>query len=201
MDADSILRRFGCIHKTVHGDGADILGRIVLTCEEMLKDRGCDQVFRADDLLGGVQAGAALLRARGGGVDVNVYIHGEERVGVKAARMILDECEEAGVTALLVSIDGPTPFTRKEFDGKAVQFMDARSLCYNVTRHALVPKHVRVEAPPAGVEVKSLPKLLETDAVVQYYGWPVGTVVRVSRCFGGHEPIPYFRVVSPNVNS
>lgn len=200
MDARAaILRTFGCLHKTVHGDGADVLGRIVLTCEEMMQDRGCERVTRADNLLGAVKAGAAVLRARGG-VDVNVYVHAEERVGVKAARAVLDECEEAGVTAVVVSAEGPTPFTRKECDGKPVQFFEARSLCYNVTRHALVPKHERAEAPP-GVAPRSLPKLPETDPVVQYYGWPPGTVVRVWRCFGGHEPIPYFRVVSTAASS
>ena len=66
----------------------------------------------------------------------------------------------------------------------------------NVTRHALVPKHDKVDAPPPSTSVEALPKILTTDRVVQYYAWPVGTVVRVWRCYGGHEPVPYFRVVA-----
>ena len=38
-------------------------------------------------------------------------------------------------------------------------------------------------------------RILDTDAVVQYHDWKVGTIVRVMRRFGGQEPIPYFRVV------
>ena len=51
--------------------------------------------------------------------------------------------------------------------------------------------------PPAGVTREQLPRILDTDPVVRYHAWPCGAVVRVWRVFGGHEPIPYFRVVAP----
>ena len=76
-----------------------------------------------------------------------------------------------------------------------MQFFCARDLAVNVTRHALVPRHERVARAPAAAE--HLPRILESDRVVQYYGWGAGTIVRVWRCFGGHEPTPYFRVVAP----
>lgn len=195
---DATVQRFGCLHKSIHGDGNDILGRVVLTCEQMLHDRGCRTVARAADPLAAIEAGTdPVLRGRGDGVDVDLYVHTDDKVGVKWVRNILEAREDPRVSLVVVSIDGATPFTRKECEGKPIQFLLARDMCVNVTRHHLVPWHERIDHPPPGVDRDALPKILETDPVVQYYNWPVGTVVRVTRRFGGHEPTPYFRLVSP----
>ena len=164
---------------------------MTITCEEMLRDRGCARVTCEADALETIRDGTPLLRGRGGRVDYDIYVHGEERVGVKFARNVLEASDSSVV---IVSIEGPTPFTRKECEGRPVQFLLARDLCYNVTHHALVPHHERVAEAPAPPD--KLPKILDTDSVAQYHGWPVGTVVRVWRHFGGHEPVPYFRVVA-----
>ena len=192
MRTDGPLAR---INRTIHGDTV-VVGRLMLTCEQMLRDRGCTRVTRADDVHLAVENGTALLRGRGPGVAVDVFVIGsEDRVGVKHARAVLDACADDGATAVVVSAEGPTAFTRKECEGRAMQFFCARVLCYNVSQHSLVPRHERVEKPPEGVSVEALPKLPDTDPVAQYYHWPVGTVVRVWRCFSGHEPVPYYRVV------
>tara|TARA_B110000046_G_scaffold15883_1_gene15250 strand:+ start:4090 stop:4578 length:489 start_codon:yes stop_codon:yes gene_type:complete len=160
----------------------------------MLRDRGCGRVTRAADRDAAVAEGLPLMHGSGGR-EVDVYVHGEDKVGVKAARLALEARAHAKVEVVMISPDGPTPFTRKECED-AIQFFCARDVCVNVTRHALVPKHDKVDAPPPSTSVEALPKILTTDRVVQYYAWPVGTVVRVWRCYGGHEPVPYFRVVA-----
>lgn len=193
----SVLQRFGCVHKAVHGNGNHVLGRIVLTCEEMLLDRGCTEIHRSSDPSGSILHGTeAVIQGRGGNADCDVYIHTEDRVGVKFARTVLEASEKEGVYTIVVSLEGATPFTKKECDGRDIQFMIARDLFCNVTKHTLVPKHERMEAPPQGIAAEHLPKILETDRIVQYFNWPVGTVVRIWRNFGGHEPVPYFRVVA-----
>lgn len=198
MEASSevIIRKFGCIHKAIHGDGKFMLSRILQTCEEMLEDRGYTTVERAGDILKAIQMNNFVIHASGNGKKgLNVYLHSEERVGVKFARHVLEMCTNNGEDAIVVSSEGPTPFTRKECDSKVVQFMFSRNMCYNVTRHALVPKHERVNEAPYNTSMDKLPKILDTDSIVQYYNWPEGTVVRVERCFGGHEPIFFYRVV------
>jgi DNA-directed RNA polymerase subunit H (RpoH/RPB5) len=191
---DAVVERYGRVHRSVHGDGHDVLSRVAYTCEEMLRDRGCSISERtALPLAAAVEAGRPLLR--GIAPDVDVYVHAEERVGVKAARAALEARTHADVCVVIVSVEGPTPFTKRECEDKNVQFFVARELCVNVTRHALVPRHERVEAPPEGVALDKLPKMLESDKVAQYYRWPPGTCVRVWRRFGGHEGVPYFRVV------
>lgn len=191
----SARQRFGRVHRSVHGDGADILERVLTTCTEMLHDRGCAHVARAADVDAAVDEGQPVLRGRRGARDFDVHVHAEDKVGVKAARSALEAREHDGVGVIMVSVEGPTPFTRKECEGRPMQFFCMRDVCVNVTRHALVPKHERVAAPPAGVACEALPKMLEGDRVAQYHGWPAGTVVRVWRAYGGHEPVPYFRLV------
>jgi DNA-directed RNA polymerase subunit H (RpoH/RPB5) len=173
----------------VNGDGAATLRAIVGTCEEMLRDRGCEEVEHADD---DDEHGLLL---RGSRPDVWVFLCAEDRVGIKYARAVL---ERAAGRAIVISIDGPTPFTRKECEAHPIQFFRAIDVCVNITRHCLVPRHARAtEADlPPGVAAEALPRILDTDRVVQYYDWPCGTIVRIRRVFGGHEPIDYLRIVT-----
>ena len=171
------MHKFASVHRSVHGDEHDVLGGILNTCEEMLVDRGCTNIVRSAP---GTLSPAIVSDQ----TDVHIT---EEKVGVKFARQIL----ETGKPSVVVSPEGATPFTKRECEGKPIQFLFARDVCVNVTKHHLVPKHEVVHDVPGD----NLPKLLSTDPVVQWYDWPVGTVVRVWRCFGGHEPLPYFRVV------
>lgn len=190
---EAAIAAYARVHRCIHGDGNATIDRVLTTCGEMLRDRGCTRVERtAADLRAILEGPVPAMCGRGGGVDYNVFVHGEERVGVKYARAV---CEE-GVRAVVVSLAGPTPFTRRECRGDAVQFFTARELYVNITRHHLVPKH-EVAPPPAHVDggVEALPRLLDSDPVARYHDWPVGTVVRVLRHFGGHEPVPYYRVV------
>ena len=161
----------------------------------MLVDRGFAEIV--DHELNDENALGLVMIGRGGDVETRVHICIEDRVGVKFARNVLESAQ--GGKCIIVSIDGPTPFTRKECN--TVQFFTAIEMCKNVTHHCLVPQHTRIEASqlPGGMHVDRLPRLLSTDRVVQYHGWPCGTVVKIKRVFGGAEPIDYFRVVAAAV--
>ena len=173
-----------------HGSAARTVHRIVTTCVEMLRDRGFADVTAADDALERIVQGSAVVSASAP-CRVRVFLHYEDRIGVKAIRALPSDGD-----VIFVSVDGPTPVARKEADAR-VQFFFARQLVFNVTRHALVPKFDVVESPDR-IPVTQLPRILDTDPVVQYYRWGLGTVLRVERCFGGHEPIAYYRLVSPS---
>ena len=160
----------------------------------MLHDRGFENVSERSLEENDNSLGLALIGQRGNGERLRIHVCMDDRVGVKFARAVL-ELEDS--SAIVVSIDGPTPFTRRECD--SVQFFNAIELCKNVTHHCLVPMHVRVDASelPNGMKVMNLPRLLETDRIVQYNAWPCGSVIKIKRVFGGYEPITYFRVVTP----
>tara|TARA_B110001450_G_scaffold233620_1_gene237055 strand:- start:2877 stop:3470 length:594 start_codon:yes stop_codon:yes gene_type:complete len=193
---EDFVHRIGCIHRNAHGDGGDVIARIMSTCVDMLVDRGCSSVGTHPSAEEAVTQNLPLVH--GESPLIHVYLHSEDKVGVKYARSVMEADPEAQL--IVVSIDGCTPFTRKECDGGMVQFFTARELVNNITKHRLVPPHEKIAAPPEGTTAEQLPKLLTTDAVAKYYGWPVGSVVRVTRCFAGSEPIPYFRVVSAAIS-
>ena len=173
-----------------HGSGDHTVHRILTTCVEMLRDRGFENVTPAADPFDCMVQGSAVISATAP-CRVRVFLHPEDRIGVKAVRALPGDGD-----VIFVSVEGPTPVARKEADAR-VQFFLARQLVFNVTRHALVPKF-RVVDPPVGVLRTNLPRILDTDPVVQYYRWGMGTVVYTERCFGGHEPIAYYRLVSPS---
>ena len=156
------------------------------TCEEMLRDRGCKHVTRTHD----GDEDRPAIQGWGGSTIMDVYVHSGERVGVKFART----CVEGSGRRDVIIVGVPTAFTRKEFEGR-VQFFAPGQVCYNVTHHALVPKHTVVAS--TQFKVDNLPVMKKTDPVAQYYGWDVGTVVRIERVFGGHEPVVFFRLVVP----
>lgn len=198
MEKSQVLQRFGNVHSTIHNDPHRIIQLIVRTGTKMLLARGVARVDQHDDVVKSIEEEDGLILTgydAQGVVRERIYVHAEDRVGVKYARSIVEANE--GCNAIIVSIEGPTPFTRRECD--SVQFMNARDLCVNVVDHTLVPRHERIDASelPTGVSPESLPRLFDTDRVAQYYNWKVGTVVRITRNFGGHEPIPYYRVVVP----
>lgn len=191
----SFISRLGRLHFTLRGEGARTLNSIVETCKQMLKDRGCDKIV-TEEVIPSFQGGRAKVMAGEGGEKAyNVFLIYEEKVGVKAARALIDECH--GVTPIVLSLEGATPFTRKECEGKDIEFFNVKDLCKNITRHCLVPVHEKVDSPPPSVTHTSLPKILDTDKVVQYYGWRAGDIVRIRRIMGGHEPTFYYRIVVP----
>lgn len=186
------LTALGCVHDTIRGDAHNILQRVVKTCEEMLQDRGHTTVTVAKNLPASIEHARPIVTGKGGGrVQVSVFLHMEDRVGVKVARSILERTEG---NVIIVSAEGATPFTRKEC-GSRVQFMMTRTLVNNVTKHKLVPKHRRCDALPEGVTMEQMPKMFDTDPIALYYDWPADTIVHIERHFGGNEPIDYFRVV------
>ena len=199
MEERQKIQRFGNIHRATWGEPERILNIITDVSERMLRDRGADEVQRTTNVIHAMEHenGHVIYASSSDGCSWDVFIHTDERIGVKYARSVIDECEERGTRAILVSIDGPTPFTRRECEGRLVQFFLARDMCVSIVDHCLVPKHERIEASelPPNVNRADLPRMEQTDKIAQYYDWPVGTIVRIVRVFGGHEPIMYYRVV------
>ena len=166
------------------------------TCHEMLQERGHEVVATSfDELLSRMLAMEAVME--GYKTETRrrtlVYIHTEEKIGVKHIRSLVDQVKD-DCNVIYISVDGPTHVTRKEAK-EYVTFFLAKDIFRNVTKHALVPRHERVDAPPHGVDATDLPVMLESDRIAQYYDWKVGTIVRITRVFGGHETYPYYRIV------
>ena len=188
-EGGDFIARLGKIHCAFHTSGLKILECIVETSKEMLRDRMCTHVKSSEDPLKDLLAGRPVVTSD----TTDIFLHAEDKVGVKFVRGIMEKSNDK--YCVCVSIDGPTTFTKNEFQNRRIQFMTCKSLCVNVTHHELVPKHTLEDA-PFPFEKKSLPLILETDPVIQYFNWPPGSVVRIDRVFAGSEPVPYFRLIS-----
>eukprot|EP00966_Prymnesium_polylepis_P310712 7178782-Prymnesium_polylepis.1 len=118
-----IERKFECVHRTVHGDATNI-NRIMNTCEEMLTDRGCLRIQKADDIASAIlQSSAVIEGTKNDDETIDIYISDDARVGVKYTRFVMDKSQRNHI--IVVSLEGPTPFARKECDGHSIQFMMA----------------------------------------------------------------------------
>lgn len=183
-----ILEILGRIHHTVDGDGRSMLQRVLTVLCELVTDRGGTDVAVSHEPLADIEQGEPVIITD----ELDVYVHGEERISVKAVRALVQANPQKRI--LWVSLDGPTSVAKKEAQSLRVQFMPLKSVCYNITKHCLVPAHTPFTG-ELSVDTQALPKLPETDPVVAYYGWEVGTVVQITRMWGGGEPVRYLRVV------
>ena len=192
IETMSVLNVLGRVHRAIQEDGKSILDRILQTAEQMFEDRGYSDIQVEADPVARADAAVPkhVIEARHADGNVNLFVCNEERVGVKYVRQIMEHMEE-GAKVIIVSLGGPTPFT-KNAANLQIQFFLASEMCQNVTKHKLVPKHELVDFTQKD-QLACLPHILSTDPVVRYHDWPCGTVVKIRRVFGGHESVPFFQ--------
>lgn len=175
-------------------DGEEVVRTVIRTLKEMMMDRGylpLPSETSEDDWPNRFPFRFAH-KERG---SASVHLCSEEKVPVKFLR----QCSESGSDLdVIVSLEGPTPFTKKEADSMAerrFQFFLVKDLARNKTKHRLVPKHSLCDdySPPDGI---TIPKLLQTDPICQYYDFPLGSIVKIERRVGVHSTAPFYRRVS-----
>lgn len=197
----TFLSKLARVNNTAHCSPKDTVSRCIKTLIEMLQDRGytdiqtCQTVEQAFD---NMKTFRPLLQAVGSDRTVRVYFHNEDRVGVKQLRAWTENAANDAI--IVVSLDGPTSFTRREAEEKNpnVSFFAFRDLCVNITRHELVPRHERIPRSMLPLELRSvdaLPFLYTTDRVAQYYDFRPDDIVRITRTFGAQEPVYYYRIL------
>ena len=214
-----------CISASLGGRlcGRSVLVRCYNNLYQMFEDRGMaisDVCASTDQLLRRIDATEPVLRgvltddktddrtAEGNMKKTKtmttttlVYVDVEERTGVKFLRALREEHPDDHV--LIVNVDGPTPFTRKEMDEAVVEFWQVRELIINPTRHHLVPKHTGLDAARAQ-ELRArrcmlyhqFPVLMATDIIARWHRYPKGTIVEIQRRGLAHEEGLYYRKVA-----
>jgi DNA-directed RNA polymerase subunit H (RpoH/RPB5) len=202
---DDLLVKIGQINNSATASYAPVLESVLTTCQEMLKDRGFTVIYdyrTIGDITFKMQESDVILygekmNERG----VVLFFHNEERVGVKQLRQ-WNEAYDKNI--IVVSLEGPTAFTKREADKDYLnfQFFLFKNLCVNITKHSLVPKHEKIQKTNDNFlknTIKSaneLPKLYTNDAVCQYYDFKPGEIIRITRTVGYPEPVYYYRLVT-----
>ena len=198
---ESFSERLRMMFSATHVDEAYVVHRIVTVCTDMLRDRGCAHVDATSDfdaVVAHMERNEPVV-VGGPHPSTRVFFHTDDRISVKAMRTTMEDCTFD--KTIFVSFEGPTTFASREAVsawGASVQFFRFRDLSYNVTHHALVPKHARYDVAALGgaLDVATFPRLLASDPVAQYYDFAVGDVVRISRTHMDGQTFDYFRLVA-----
>lgn len=198
-----IQGKIGQLNNTAQKSTRQVLFNSLKTMIEMLKDRGHTNIQSCQTLEEITQnmTDNRYVVCGGGETQVQVFFHNEERVGVKQLRSWVETSTADAI--IIVSLDGPTAFTRKEAEQNYphVQFFTFRDVCVNITKHHLVPKHEKV-TDASSMRLKTseskneLPVLYTTDKIAQYYAYAPGDVVRITRTVGVQEPVFFYRLIT-----
>ena len=188
--------------------GELLLQRIYMTTAEMLNDRGVritSACANSQELQQAVDEARPVLVGTppAGQGKVSVVVDRDERTGIKTMRPLMEVMGEHD-SYLLISIDGPTPFCKKEIpESEYVQYFLAKELIHNISRHALVPPHRALSAQEADEVLqryaavpKQLPLLLMQDPVRRYYNFAPSTIVEIARTGISQEASMYYRRVA-----
>lgn len=168
---------------------------------EMLQDRGYTNIQACqtvEEITENMIEGHYIV-CGGGRKLIQVFFHNEDRVGVKQLRLWVEGSSADNI--IVVSLEGPTAFTRREADQnyKQVQFFLFKELCVNITKHCLVPFHEKIQMDKLPLELSStmdeLPSLYTTDKVAQYYAFQPNDLIRITRTAGVQEPVFYYRMM------
>jgi DNA-directed RNA polymerase subunit H (RpoH/RPB5) len=196
-----LLNKIGKLNSTTTANYTVVLECVLRTCVEMLKDRGYNvsvDCRTVGDITYKIEQNHHVLIGETSKNSVVLYFHNEDRVGVKQLRSWNDMNE--GCDIVIVSLEGPTAFTKKEADQyyPNIQFFTFKELCVNITRHSLVPKHEKIGVDEVEYQVglaEEWPKLYTNDAIAQYYNYKKGDLIRITRTVGCAEPVFYYRLV------
>ena len=196
-----VLSKIGQLNNTAQKSTNQVLMTVLKTTIEMLKDRKYVNIQACqtlEEVVHNMTESRCIVCGYGERV-IHVYFHNEDRVGVKQLRTWIETSTADNL--IVVSLDGPTAFTRKEAEQnyKQVQFFLFRDLCVNITKHMLVPVHEKVSSDALPLKLSAsmseLPGLWTTDRVAQYYAYEPGDIIRITRTAGVQEPVYYYRIV------
>ena len=167
--------------------------KVVGNMRLMLEDRGFEASLVSE----------GEIRGEKGEEVVSMLLLEEEKLSVKTLRHLTSKYE--GIGMILVSLLGPTSFTKKEMaeNHPDIEIFLYQDFVVNPVRHSLVPRHTRLTKEEEedlfrrfGRERNRYPKLPSTDVVSRYYNFRPGDVIGIKRQFGFQEPTIYYRIVS-----
>lgn len=163
----------------------DMEKQAVSVVEEMLTDRGYNIVYIDRDLNKGE---SYVIKANKDNDWCLCCINHEEKVniaGIKERISILNR--ESANRCIIIYRSSVTSTAKKSIDTLEYNFelFGLNELQLNITRHRLVPRHVRVtEEENKMLEEKfkgKLPQMLTSDPVSRYYAFARGEYIRIHR--------------------
>jgi DNA-directed RNA polymerase subunit H (RpoH/RPB5) len=176
------------------------------TVIEMMTDRGYSLTTKMLD----AEMVRESLIAQKGTETVYVFISPNPKLGIGEFRKYRDIMLRDSIKHIIIVINqGLTSFTSGELsqmDGKTaeVEVFFFKHLIGNPTRHKMYrPHRLLSESEKADffrrmkVKPEAVPKLYRDDRVCQYFNFPVGSIIEITRTIGTLGPYRYYRIVVP----
>ena len=147
-------------------------------CKEMLHARG--YIVCSDTHSGLV----SKYRQDGKWRLVYTYFVEDTNMNIKTAKKYFMLIKSNDIThSILVYSGNMTPSARSAFDSfydVRIELFSADVLQFNITKHALVPKHEKVKR-SKGIDYTKFPSMKLSDPVSRFYGFQQGDLVRIHR--------------------
>lgn len=130
----------------------------------------------------------------------------ERKVSIEDSRNIKIIMKKFNLTQIIViSQCGITPASKQFLQTLDInlQMFAESELSYKYIDHKLIPKQEVLNTTETKafltkyrITHDQLPRYLRTEAIVKFYGWPINSIVRITRIVGGGmKPLIYYRVV------
>lgn len=165
----------------------DLKKQAISVLEEMLIDRGYHLTYVDRNL---TQDESYCIKATHTDDQqwMLVFLNDEEKVNIASIKdRIVVMNREAATRCILVYRSSVTSTAKKSIDTLdcKIELFGLHELQLNITRHRLVPRHVRATPDEKKMLDESfkgkLPQLLTSDAVSRYFGFCRGEYIRIHR--------------------
>ena len=162
--------------------------RVQQTCKEMLEQRGFTVNQCYDELIIGDSDDGRVI-----------IFNNRDSVTIAHTKDYIKIMDESGIShAIIVYKNNITPQAKKTLDAlpnMEIEVFQEKMLFFNITKHTLVPQHIRLSSLEAAVfkdmYSSKLPVIKQSDPVSRFYNYKVGDVIKIIR----RDGIPMFRIV------
>lgn len=158
---------------------------------------------------GEAPAAAARAAAKAAKNALMVFFSGESKLTVKEVQACREKAMKKRAASMIIVTNKVDPGVRmdvQELSGRmdeatgepllSIQVFEEEALAFNVVRHETVPRHVAMTRAEAEaflaahkLSISQLPRMLESDPLVQYLGLQRGSIVHITR--EGKQSGPY----------
>lgn len=176
------------------------------TIVEMMTDRGYAVTKRSLD----AELSRETLVAQNATDTCYIFISTNPKMGIGEYRKYRDIMQRDEIRHIIIAINqSMTSFTSSELsqvngEDAEIEVFYFKHLTRNPTRHRLYRKHRALSDSEKQQFLKShratledLPKFYRDDLICQYFNFPVGTIVEITRTTGTLGPYFYYRTVVP----
>lgn len=128
----------------------------------------------------------------------------QEKIGVSLIRTLVTEIEDDVTDMCIISRYIISSMAKKRLDSLSVHCTIFRmyDLQKCILDHFRVPPHIKLSCAEkkkflAKYNPKHVPKIRAQDVIVQYHGWLVGDIIKITRRLEDtQEPTTYYRIVT-----